>query len=112
MNIEDKINSVCKFYGVDWHTFKLDNHIYEVLEDPSDGYRSYMEAVVIKQEKELIFFKKSLAKVVVKQVECEHFDGYYLVDSEDKHTWLIFGTDYTDDYYPCFVFRYTPKPGE
>lgn len=55
-----KIGSVCKFYGVDWHSFKLDHTTYEVLENPDDGYRSYMQAVIVQPEHELIFFKKKL----------------------------------------------------
>jgi len=41
----------------------------------------------------------------------EFFEGYEFRDIEDGHMWLKIGTDYADEYYPCFVFRYTPKPG-
>ena len=36
--------------------------------------------------------------------------GYRLVDVEDEHIWVEFGTDYTDDYYPMYIFRHFPKP--
>lgn len=106
---ETKVNSVCKFYGVDNLTFKLDHSIYEVVEYPVDGYRSYLDTVRVKNSDELIFFRRSLAEVKVGICEENNLKGYILRDVADDHVWLTFGTDYSDDYYPCFVFRYIPK---
>ena len=104
-----KVNDICKFYGVDNLTFKLDHCVYEAVEDPGDGYRSYLETVKAKDTSELIFFRRSLANVKVTVCERECLEGYTLEDTEDGHVWLTFGTDYTDGYYPYFVFHYTPK---
>ena len=32
-----------------------------------------------------------------------------VVDVEDGHVWLTFGTEWYDDYYPMFRFEYKPK---
>lgn len=111
VNFISKLDNVCKFYGVDNLTFKLDYDIYEAIEDPDDGYRSLLRCVRLKNSDELIFFRKSIAQVSVLTSDEEFFEGYEFRDIEDGHMWLKIGTDYADEYYPCFVFRYTPKPG-
>ena len=98
-----------KFYGIDNNQFKLDKVVYEALEDAEDGYRSYMDSVVVKDVEKSIFFRQSIA--VVKLVDCDErdFSGYALIDITDNHMWLKFGTDNSDSYYPYFVFEYSPK---
>ena len=34
------------FYGAETQAFKIDGVVFEVLEDPDDGYRSHMAGVV------------------------------------------------------------------
>lgn len=104
--------STFKFYGVDGNLFKLDKNVFEVVEN---GYRSSMDEVkgpieVALMEKKPIFFRNSVDTVSIRPVDDGSFDGFELVSTDDsKHVWLRFGTDHCDDYYPCFVFTYTPK---
>ncbi len=53
-----------------------------------------------------------VATVKVTYEETGSDELYKLIDTEDGHVWLEFGTHNTDDYYPSFVFNYTPKPNE
>ena len=108
-----------EYFGADdaAHEFMVDGIIFKVLEDPNDGYRSMLGVIEYGEKSDSIFFRKSLAKVRIKTYEgrsskdgwSKSDEGYQLVDVEDGHVWLEFGTDNTDDYYPYFVFRHTPK---
>lgn len=102
---EDFIGKEVEFYGVDNCCFKIDRIVFEAMEDPDDGYRSYLGSIEIRNPVGMIFFRQALAKVIVE------FDGdhYTFRDVEDNHIWLDFGTDDYDDYYPYFVFNYQPK---
>ena len=100
------------FYGVCNNEFKLDDDVWEAVEDPDDGYRSYMDSVQ-KKESDGIFFGKPLARVKIVPTDGlggyeGSGDGFSVVDA-DGHKWLEFGTDTSEDYYPCFVFTYCPK---
>lgn len=98
------------FYGVDGNCYKLDDTIWEAMEDESDGYRSYLGSIEQIFTDKLIFFKDALAKVTVQEFEGDNVKGWNLVDVTDNHIWLFVGTDYQNDYYPCFRFEYHPKP--
>ena len=96
------------FYGVCNNRYKLNDTIWEAREDPSDGFRSYLDSIEVSEEKhDDIFFRDSLGKVFVQG--CEEVDGWQIVDEATGHVWLKIGTDYTVSYYPFFVFEYTPK---
>ena len=109
MNFQDTIDNQYKFYGVYDLMFKIDHHVFEVIEDENDGYRSYMDSVEVTQDNKLVFLGKSFADVVVRDYTEGDFQGYALVDVIDGHRWLVFGTDHVDDYYPCFRFYYQTK---
>jgi hypothetical protein len=103
------------FYGVDCYSFKLDDCVFEAVEDESDGYRSCMEEIRMKDDTSgLIFLDQPLARVRIEKT-CEgHYggndaDGFALVDLKDGFVWLKFGTDHADDYYPSFMFNYQHK---
>jgi hypothetical protein len=83
-----------------------ERHAYHVVEDPDDGYRSMLKEIVEVPLDGLIFFSRPIATVRV--VSDDDIDGYQLVDVDDGHVWLRFGTEGYDDYYPTFVFDYTP----
>jgi hypothetical protein len=100
------------FYGVCDNHYKLDNKIWEAIEDPGDGYRSYLQSVEETSDYTGIFFPEPLAKVIVVRVNRNYFKGYEIIDVKDNHVWLKIGTDNTDDYYPWFVFDYQPKVPE
>lgn len=96
------------FFGVDGHEFKLGDIVWEAMEDGDDGLRSYMDSVQRKHS-DGIFFDQRLARVELRKLEKVDGDQFQLVDVEDYHVWLHFGTDHSDCYYPFFLFRYEPK---
>lgn len=114
-----KVGLETDFYGVDNTCFKLDNCIFEAVEDESDGYRSCLKDVKMKDDTEgLIFFQTPIARIRVEEDNeyrsydrnpDEPFDGYKLVDVTDGHVWLSFGTEKNDSYYPSFIFFYETK---
>lgn len=110
MGFKDLVNSVFDFYGVDNSEFKLNEVVYEAIEDPDDGWRSYLSSIEVK-ESNGIFFKQPLAKIKVIKTENNDsdFDGFALVDVVDGHVWLQIGTDHSEDWYPSFTFHYSPK---
>lgn len=116
------------FYGAESQSFKVGDQVIEVLENPDDGYRSFLGGFLSHDESKFNFYTKPFARVRLEHCGTEaiqdpkypaedhgtvliesDFDGYKLVDVVDNHIWLEFGTNYSDDYYPCFVFSYTPK---
>ncbi len=116
--------AIMDYYGADSasNQFKVDGLVFRVLEDPDDGYRSHLGAIEYGDQSTSIFFRSPIAKVRIEIFEglsndnSEHWprpgasrEGYRLIDTEDDHVWLEFGTDNTDDYYPCFTFVHYPK---
>lgn len=109
MKLDDLVGKIVPFYGVDNLRFKLGKIVFEAIEDENDGYRSSLGSIEVNAEPSDIFFKRPIAHVIVESVQ-DVFEGFILRDSKDeKHEWLRIGTDDTDDYYPSFVFDYTPK---
>lgn len=100
---------VYSYYGANCNEFKLGRKVYEVIEDEDDGYRSCMKELVLVDEPTGIFYKRAFAKVTLRESNAGCNDFYELVDVKDGHVWLTFGTDYSEDYYPCFVFDPHPK---
>jgi hypothetical protein len=98
-------NKEFEFYGVYNNEFKLNDTVYEALEDPSDGYRSYLSSITVKNSNG-IFFRTPLTKV---RAVANDLDGWDFVDVVDGHVWLSIGTSYQDQWYPTFVFHYEPK---
>lgn len=111
-----------EYYGADSgdNTFNIDGVVFKVLEDPDDGYRSYLNTVDYTNEHNSIFFKSPLALVRIEtydiREDSEYLSqanqGYQLVDIADDHVWLRFGTHNYDDYYPMFIFNHYPKINE
>jgi hypothetical protein len=112
-------NAILDYYGADGgdNTFKIDDVVFKVLEDPNDGYRSMLGAIEYTGEHNSIFFSTPIARVKIVTYENINDDefgnsknhGYRLIDVSDGHVWLEFGTHNYDDYYPYFVFRHFPK---
>lgn len=100
------------FYGVDSDMFKLGWRVFEAIEDESDGLRSYFGCISYVGLPDMVIFRNQpLATVKIEEVieDAAGEDGWRLVDVEDQHVWLEVGTDYSEDCYPCFYFRYHPK---
>jgi hypothetical protein len=109
MVFEELVGREFDFYGVDASAFKLDEVVFEAVEDESDGYRSMLASVEVKDPSGLLFFKTPLARVQLTIDGGNSFNGYKLVDVVDGHVWLRLGTNDYDDYYPLFTFDYQPK---
>lgn len=104
------LNEELGFYGVDGNRFKLGANVYEAIEDESDGYRSMLQEIKsVEQQPQDVFFERRLD--TVKMIEDSDGHGYKVVSVKDGHIWLVMGTDNYDDYYPYFVFNYTPRAG-
>ena len=97
-----------KFYGAHSNMFKLDSMTLEAIEDPDDGYRSYLACVVVTKDEEPGGFFESLI-ATVKVIKSKKIDGWEIVDAKAGHVWLEIGTDRIDGYYPCFCFNYSPR---
>jgi hypothetical protein len=112
LDFETMVGMEADFYGVDNNSFKLDDVVYEAIEDEEDGYRSCLGCIEINEEARAskIFFRMPVARVVVESEDDGYFKGYKLTDLHDGHQWLRFGTSDYDDWYPCFTFEYSPKP--
>lgn len=97
------------FYGIDDTSFSIGLEgkrcAFQVLEDPSDGYRSYLDSVQVCMNKK-IFFPTPLGRILIEKIDSYSLSGYRLRDLSNGHIWLAFGTDNRDDYYPIFVFLY------
>jgi hypothetical protein len=102
-------NKTYTFYGICGNQFKLNDTIFEAIEDPNDGYRSCLETIKVANS-DGIFSRNALAIVKIEEVEDggedSSFSGYILVDIDTEHRWLFVGTDSSDSYYPYFVFQY------
>lgn len=119
--IEFKPGLLANFYGVDGNFFKLNDTVFEAVEDECDDYRSELQEVRVialdTPHEKLIFFNAPIAGIVVHEIEDEgtspyysdSFRGYELRDIGDGHVWLRFGTVNYGDYYPMFVWTYTPR---
>lgn len=102
------------FYGVDSNCFKLsyagETMVFEAIEDPDDGYRSYLKCIERPEtstEFNCVFPNTPIAYVNIRKVSSmDGFDGWQFFVGD--HIWLEIGTDFLDDYYPCFIFRYQP----
>lgn len=98
--------------GID---FSLDGIIYMAFENPDDGYRSYLGALLaFKGEAYSLGWKNY--EYVRRKVTCVYRDkSEYgvaelldIIDVETGKLWVSVGTDNSDDYYPFFVGRITP----
>jgi len=90
-DFDDLVGEELDFYGADEPFFKLDDTIYEALEDGE----------VVVAEGSLPDFGLPIARVIVER----HGMAYKLIDLHDEHCWLRFGLNSLDR--P--IFDYIPK---
>jgi hypothetical protein len=112
-----------QFMGI-YHGDEVDYVIFDtfyakITVDPDDGYRSYLDDVIIEEGKprdeQVTKFYTPLAKASLIYAE----DGGYLDESnsydilrvvgDDGYVWVAAGTSYSDDYYPCAYCDYNPR---
>lgn len=116
IRMHEMVGKEFNFHGIADNCFRLDDVMYEAVEDPDDGYRSMMECVRIVPAASRPFFIAPIARVRIsesppnKESSYDQVDQTWdLVDVSDGHVWLTLGTKNTDDYYPWFAFEYFPK---
>ena len=107
---------MCESFGYEeeceYIKFTLDGVHYMAVEDPDDGYRSYMRELEISDTP----CRYSLPDVEVEChmlpdcVECSYEnDILVFVDVRNGKEVLSVGTGATDDYYPYCVLNYKPE---
>lgn len=109
--IEDGDSS--KYFGVENSAtinFVLDDTMYTVIEDPEDGYRSSMKEIIVSTGTIDNSFQPVAVFAVMRfsnyRNSCEILDIY---DLKSGKLILSAGTDRSDDYYPTFVYGWTPE---
>lgn len=103
INFENLVGSKADlYYHNHSNQFQLGNMVFEVIEDENDGYRSSMdhvEIVSVTAPK-----RQKIASIEIKKWDTGS-ELYYQLTDENGFVWVEFGTNYVDDYYPCFIFR-------
>ncbi|MFA6087447.1 hypothetical protein [Mucilaginibacter sp.] len=101
VDFDNLVDSEATLYlCMDNNSFQLGSVVFEVIEDESDGYRSAMSEVTIVNTSAKT--DNPLDTVKIHKAD----DCYLLTSTITGHVWLQFGTDYSDSYYPCFVFAW------
>lgn len=92
-------------------TFVLDGKTYTAVEDPSDGYRSSMEHLLVGGSECTNMFPVP-CYVIARFKERSDYNRCDILELFDIFTGecvLEVGTSNTDDYYPSFVASFDPK---
>lgn len=117
MNLDDLLGKTVGFHGVDCNVVCLstadgDRVAFEAVEDQCDGYRSMLDEVKHVSLRGGTFFREPIVEVTIRKIVggegYDSFSGYELTDG-NGHVWLRLGTSNWDDYYPYFVFEYSPS---
>lgn len=98
------------YQSCNYMKFTLDGVTYAAVEDPEDGYRSYMEELVVSDEPCKI--KLPNIEVVCSMMEddvYENNDVLRFVDVMSGREILLVGTENWDDYYPVCRLEYHPE---
>jgi len=93
--------------------FILDGITYTAIEDPSDGYRSAMEKIIVSGTKVTNVFEPVEVVVSYREKTEGYFNGKCdildFTDTKSGKRVLEIGTDNSDYYYPSFVACWTPE---
>jgi hypothetical protein len=91
--------------------FVLDGIVYAAIEDPSDGYRSAMQDLIISKKKAKNKFKPIKVFAHMAHGKYSQDDKYILELYDEKTGKLVMevGTDSSDAYYPSFVANFSPE---
>ena len=87
--------------------FTLDGINYEAVEDPNDGYRSYLGYIRTTETAPRISFEEE--KVEVCGWESRDTEGLQILCAYTGYPILVVGTRNIDDWYPCCTMEYTPE---
>ncbi len=88
----------------------MDGCTFVAVEDPDDGYRSYLSCISRHTGKHQSI---NGAAPIGRPVTIRHLDEYNkdmieIIDVSTGHLWARIGTDNTDDYYPYCVLEWNP----
>lgn len=102
MNIkfEDLVGKSGILCAVDGFKFRIGDLTFEAIENPEDGYRSSLQEFKLVEN-----IRPTFRESVMIKMSGDHF---YLINELEKAV-LTIGTDYADDYYPCFCFNWQPR---
>lgn len=95
--------------------FRLDGVVYIAIEDPEDGYRSYMSELVVDKSSAMKNVFPPIGVVARHRTESRIYSEMQkdnvleLVDVITGKTVLEVGTGNTDDYYPYAISRFIPE---
>lgn len=87
-------------------SFVLDGITYSAIEDPSDGYRSMMEKIVVSDEPVTNKFPDNEVLGSMREGENDILDLY---DTRTGKLVLSVGTEDLGDYYPGFIASFHPE---
>lgn len=112
VDFDKLVGETATYFGANGGIFRLGSAIFDVIEDESDGYRSYMERIEqvygISEEVAEWCYKEPIF-VTICDVRDGDFSGFELL-TDGGQSLLRFGTDENDSYYPYYVFEVTePK---
>jgi len=84
-------------------------YILKASGNNDDGYRSYIDDISLISNKDVdyknhTFIHLPPAKVKIIHIDSESYESYGFTD-EFKHTWVSFGTNNKDDYYPYYFLN-------
>lgn len=90
--------------------FTIDDTTYMALEDPDDGYRSYMrELIIVKEECQTKLPNISVCCHMKENSDYEYNNILVFVDVNSGKEILEIGTENYDDWYPYCVLEYHPE---
>lgn len=92
--------------------FRLDGNIYVAIEDPSDGYRSYLGELKIDTENKMFNIFPPISVIGHHRTIGSYGnkdDILELIDETTGKIVLEIGTADIDDYYPGFIASFHPE---
>jgi hypothetical protein len=91
--------------------FRLDGVVYVAFEDPSDGYRSSMDRLIVSPSSEMTNIFPAIRVLARKKNngDWQNNDTLELIDMITGKVVMEVGTDNYDDYYPSFVSNFRPE---
>lgn len=91
-------------------SFILDGITYSAVEDPNDGYRSMMADLFVSEvEINNTFEPNQVMGILRGRNNYEDNDVIDFYDTKNGKIVLSVGTGNTNDYYPYFVYAFTPE---
>jgi hypothetical protein len=89
--------------------FVLNGKTYKSIEDPDDGYRSYLSEIEVTDEKVTNNFPPQSVVGVMKPAGSYDSDVIQFIDAVTGKVVLEVGTENVNDYYPCAIIYWSPE---